>query len=86
MNHEKLFENLCNKAQLESIPALDVAGSVIERLEAENNNIYYEKPMAWFAGISSIAAMLAFVAAITVYFLTSDPFNEITNAISWVTL
>ena len=86
MNRENLFENLCKKAQLENIPTVDVADGVLNRLQQQEQVIYYQRPMAWIAGLSSVAALVACAATLAVYILTSDPLPEITNAISWATL
>ena len=86
MKNENLFEALAARARSESPPSVDVAGRVIARLSAEQNQIEQltEKPLLWLAAASSAFAVFAVVIAIMVYNASTGPLYEISQAIAWV--
>ena len=86
MKNESLFEALSARARSESPPAVDVAGRVIARLNAEQNRIerMAEKPLLWLAAASSAFALPAVIVAIMVYNASTGPLYEISQAIAWV--
>jgi hypothetical protein len=86
MKNENLFEALAARARSESAPSVNVAGSVIARLSAQQNRIEQltEKPLLWMAAASSAFAVSAVVIAIIVYNASIGPLYEISQAIAWV--
>jgi hypothetical protein len=86
MKNENLFEALSARARSDSPPAVDVAGRVIARLNAEQSRIEQltEKPLLWLAAASSAFAVSAVVIAIMVYNASTGPLYEISQAIAWV--
>ena len=86
MKNENQFESLAARARSEEAPGIDVAGSVIAILRAEQRR--YEaagdRPLMWLAAFSSAAAVSVVVAAVFVYQAWADPLFELSQAISWV--
>lgn len=86
MKHESRFEELANRARSEEPPHVDIASRVIAILSAEQNRMegLIERPLMWFAAVSSAVAVPVVVAAVMVYNASVGPLYEISQAIAWV--
>ena len=86
MDSEKFFRRLAKKASMETPPHVDVAYQVLARLRSDYSQAtwQYEKPIMWIAGLSTAAAVSLATAALLIYYVFSEPLNEISQTISWV--
>ncbi len=86
-NIDNKLRMLAAKARGETPPHVDVADRVIAFLSAGQyrQQRIPERPLMWMAAFSSVAAVVAILFAIVLYNTLTNPLNEISQAISWVT-
>lgn len=86
MKNKTIFESLAARARSEEAPRVNVAGSVIAILSAEEMRFepVSDKLLMWLAAFSSAVAVPVVVAAVFVYQAWTDPLLELSQAISWV--
>jgi hypothetical protein len=86
MNLEKRLEALASLARAERPPDVDVSTRVLEILASDHRQTMFvsERPWAWLAAVSSVAAVLAVLFTIVAYNAWADPLSEISQAIAWV--
>jgi len=86
MKNENQFNSLVNRARGEEPPSVDIANRVIAILSSEQNRMerITERPLMWLAAVSSAVAVPVVVAAVVVYYASTGPLYEISQAIAWV--
>jgi hypothetical protein len=85
MNWEQKIERLAAPARAERPPKVNVASSVVQMLLAGRTQpvTVGERLWMWLAAVSSAVAVPAAAVALILYVSSSQPLNEIAEAISW---
>lgn len=89
MNIEAHLKRLAARARGEQVTGADVSHRVVCLLRADPIQPVYalERPLIWMAGLSSVLAVSAVLAALMFYFGGSvDPLNEMMETVSWASL
>jgi hypothetical protein len=89
VNIEKHLKYLAERARGERVSGADVSDRVVRLLCTDPVQPVYtlERPLIWMAGLSSVLAVSAVLAALVFYFGGSvDPLNEMMETVSWASL
>ena len=71
MNEEQLLKALAQSALREPAPRVDVRGPVLRHIQAFRQGV--DRPMAYMAGLSAVAAAILFAYSAVLYSAWRDP-------------
>ncbi len=86
MKLENKFKAMAARANAESYPQVNIAGSVLTAIIAEHRQAerVSERILMWLAATSSAVAVPAAVVAVIARHFWTNPLIEISQAIFWV--